>query len=224
MIPSQLRQIIQKGEITKYSKGQVFHSLDFNEELYVVRSGFAKRYSMSEKLSKSIESIYGPNHFFPLTPVFINLFGLDFSQPSHTYVYQAMTDIELNSISNDKLMELLQENPELYADLLYETGKRLKVDVQRLTSNALKDDYKKVTYQLVCLAEEFGGVKHSNAIVSVHMPLPLQPIDMAEQVNVSEDSAADAMAKWRKHGLTQLKGENIYIPDMELLRDSYLRY
>src|SRR5688500_13213609 len=118
MKPSELRQIIQKGKARSFSKGQFFHSLDFNEELYVVKSGFAKRYSVREGLHKAIESIYGPNHFFPLTPVFINLFGLDFSQNSYTYVYQAMTDIELNSINNDELMELLKDKPELYKDLL----------------------------------------------------------------------------------------------------------
>src|SRR4051812_14767244 len=117
-----LRQIIQAGKITRHTKGKLFHSLDFNEELYVVKTGFVKRYSVSEDNSRTIESIYGPNYFFPLSPIFMNLFELDLNQESHTYVYQAMTDVELYSISSVKLLQTLKEQPELYADLLYETG------------------------------------------------------------------------------------------------------
>lgn len=223
MKPSHLRQIIQKGEVKKFSKGQFFHSLDFNKELYVVKSGFCKRYSMDDNLNKSIESIYGPYHFFPLTPVFINLFGLDFSQKSRTYVYQAMTDIEMNGISNEKLIEILEKKPELYRDLLYETGRRLLVDVQRLTSNSLKDNFKKIVYQLVCLAEEFGEIKHKNAVTGIVMPMPLEAIDMAEQVNITEAEAAEEMKKLETQGLIKYQDGRIYIPELELLQDAYLR-
>ena len=223
MKPSRLRQIIQKGEVRSYSKGEVFHSLDFIEVLYVVKSGYAKRYSINPKYNKAIESIYGPNHFFPLSPVFMNLFGLDLGQVSNTYVYQAMTDIELNSMGIEELIEALKKEPELYADLLYETGRRLKVDVDRLTSHALKDDHKKTVHQLVCLAKEFGQSEGKDPHAGIKMPLPLEPIDMAQQINIPEESAAKTMTLLKEQGLIKLNADKIYIPDLTLLEDEYLR-
>jgi CRP-like cAMP-binding protein len=224
MPPSQLRKLIQVGGTIRYAKGELFHSLDFNEELYVVKSGFVKRYSISEDSIKTIESIYGPNYFFPLSPVFKNLFDYELNQKSNTYVYQAMTDIELHSISGKKLLDILDKKPQLYADLLYETGRRLRVDIDRLTSNALKDDERKIIHQLVCLAEEFGKFKVKNLKTRVEMPLPLEPLDLAEQLNITEKNVAECMNKLRDQGLITTKKDQVNIPDLELLRDAYLRF
>jgi CRP-like cAMP-binding protein len=217
--PGRLREIIQSGDVIKYSKNQFFHSLDFSEEnLYVIKSGFAKRYSVSDKKVRAIESIYGPNHFFPLSPVFMNLFAYNLNQEAYTYLYQAMTDLELNSISIEELMKTLKEQPELYADLLYETGRRLKVDINRLTSNALRDDDKKVTHQLFCLAEEFGKAERRGIKIGVQMPVALKPIDFAEQINIEE-----ALNHLLKQGLITVKNGKFYVPDLALLKDAYLR-
>lgn len=223
MRPSQLRKIIQKRPTKAYSKGELFHSLDFNEELYVVKSGFVKRYSISEQNKKSIESIYGPGYFFPLSPIFMNLYNYDLNQKTYTYVYQAMTDTELYSIETKELVELLQKKPELYSDLLYETGRRLKVDVDRLTSNALRTSYKKVVHQIFSLAEEFADMDGPGIQMSAQLPMPLSPSDLGEQLNLDAAVVANILNKLKSQGLIAVKQGLINVPDIELLRDAYLR-
>ena len=223
MKPSRLRKIIQKEAVKSYSQGDFFQSLEFAKELYVVKSGFVKRYSINEQGTKTIESIYGPNYFFPLSPVFMSLFEYDLNQKFFKYAYQAMTDVELNSISISDLMNLLKDQPELHADLLYETGRRLRVDIERLTSNSLKTDYKKIAHQIVCLAEEFGDVKRHNIKTSIKIVVPLKPVDLAEQLNLTEESAADNLAKLESQNLVTMENGYIHVPDEALLRDAYLR-
>jgi CRP-like cAMP-binding protein len=225
MKPNRLRKIIQSGETEKYSEGEFFHSLDFssNKFLFVVKTGFVKRYSISEQNVKAIESIYGPNYFFPLSPVFAHLFEYDLNQTSYTYIYQAMTDVELHKISIKDLDKKLKEDPKLYADLLYETGRRLKVDIDRLTSNALKTDYKKTAHQLVCLAEEFGESERNNIKTSVKIIVPLKPVDIAEQVNITKASATEALAQLEGQNLIKQENGLVSVPDVALLRDAYLR-
>jgi CRP-like cAMP-binding protein len=223
MPPKRLIALVKNGSVEKFSKDQVFYALDFKEELYVVKKGYVKRYAVTEENSRVIESIYGPGYFFPLTPVYKQLLKLNLSQEGLTYVYQAMTDVEVQGISSEKLSAATEEDPKIYRDLLYEAGRRLRANINRLASNALKDDYKKVTHQLAYLAEEFGEVKSQDIKTGIKIKVPLTPIDMAEQLNISVEIVDAVMARLEKHGLLVAgKGNKLFLPDVDMLKDGYL--
>lgn len=208
-----------EGQVEKFPAGQVFYALDFKEELYIVKHGYVKRYSVTAENNKVIESIYGPGYFFPLTPIFSKLWNFNLSQENNTYVYQAMTDLELEGISFAKLEGALKKDPGLYAGLLYESGRRLKANINRLASNALKNDYLKITHQLVYLAEEFGDVQAKGVKQSVKLTLPLTAEDMAEQLNISVEIAEAVMDKLVKQGLVEQSQNGIFIPDINMLKE-----
>lgn len=219
MEPKKLQNLMSKGKVEKFPAGQVFHSLDFKEEMYVVTSGYVKRYAVNAENSRVIESIYGPHYFFPLTPVFAKLWNFTMSKESSTYIYQSMTDVELQSISFDKLSEALGDDPELYADLLYEAGRRLRANINRLASNALQDDYLKISQQLIYLAEEFGNIKDSGLKKSVTIQVPLTATDMAEQLNISVSLAEAIMDRLVTQGLIKRRPDGLVaIPDLDLLK------
>ncbi|MDB5185139.1 MAG: hypothetical protein JWN38_947 [Candidatus Saccharibacteria bacterium] len=220
---NRLLALLQNGDTEKYTAGQVFYALDFKEELYIVQSGYVKRYSVNEDNIKVIESIYGPGYFFPLSTVYKKLLNFDLSQESSTYVYQAMTDLEIQGVSSDKLKVAVDKDPGLYADLFFEAGRRLEANINRLASNALRSDYKKVAHQLVYLGEEFGQVGHRNVKTGLKILVPLEPVDMAEQLNIDIDTVDSIMAKLEQQKLIVSKQNTIYIPDMDLLKDAYLR-
>ncbi len=213
---------MSKGTAETHAAGDIFYSLDFEEMFYLVASGYVKRYSMSEGNKRVIESIYGPNYFFPLTPVFKKLLDLNISQDTNTYIYQAMTDVEIRGISGDDLVAAVQKDAALYGDLLFESGIRLRANINRLTSNALKDDYRKVTHQLASLAEEFGELGNSDTKNTYKIAVPLQAIDIAEQLNIEVETVQESFEQLKKHEIIFIKENFIYIQDLDLLRDAYL--
>lgn len=221
MASSRLKKLVEQGKTANYPKGRVFYSLDFKEKLYLIKKGYVKRYAINEENQKVIESIYGPDYFFPLTAIFSSLMGLDLSQDDVTYLYQAMTDIEVIGIDAKILTTSVETDPLLYADLLKEAGRRLKANINRLSSNALKSDYRKVSHQLVYLADEFGKVSSHQDGQTVKLTLPLKPIDIAEQLNISVDSVNDALDRLEAQDTLTIKGTQYYITDMNLLRDAY---
>jgi CRP-like cAMP-binding protein len=217
-----LKALMKKGEVEQYPKGQVFYSLDFKEKLYVVNKGYVNRYQVTADKKRVIESIYGPGYIFPLTQVYKSLLNFDLSQESITYVYQGMTDTEIQGIDSKLLSTAVEASPALYSDLFYEAGRRLKANINRLASNALKDDYQKIAHQLVCLADEFGELKQRGTKQSVKILAPLEPIDMAEQLNISVDVADAVINRLEKQGLLVIDGDSISISDVALLKDAYL--
>lgn len=222
MKPDILKRLVQNGEIESYSKDQVFYALDFKEELYVVKKGYVKRYQINEDEKRVMESIYGPGYFFPLTQVYKKLLKFDLSQESIKYVYQAMTDVEIQGISSEQMLDAASKDPGIYIDLFYEAGRRLRANINRLASNALPDDYKKVSHQIAYLAEEFGKSVERDGKLSIKIVVPLQPLDMAEQLNISEDVADAVMSRLEKQGLLTIKGKTIYVDDINLLKDAYI--
>lgn len=220
--PDRLRKLVAKGPIESYAQGQVFYALDFKAELYVVKKGYAIRYATSEGNNKVMESIYGPGYLFPLTPVYTNILHLDLSRENNTYFYEAMTDLELQGTTTEQLKAAVEEDPLLYRDLLYEAGIRLRANINRLASNAIKDEYKRVTHQLVYLAEEFGEVVNRDTKTEIKLKLPLTPLHMAEQLNISEEVAAEAFSRLEEQGLIDTSNSSIYISDISLLKDVFL--
>jgi CRP-like cAMP-binding protein len=220
--PDKLKRLMQNGEAEVYAKGQVFYALDFKEELYIVKKGYVKRYQVNEENERVIESIYGPGYFFPLTQVYKKFFKFDLSQESVTYVYQAMTDVEIQGISSERLMAETEKDPDIYIDLFYEAGRRLRANINRLASNALKDDYQKVSHQLVYLAEEFGKPEERNGKPGIKIIVPLKALDMAEQLNISENVADAVMSRLVSQGLIETKGSAIFVSDSNLLKDAYI--
>lgn len=223
MQSNELKDLLKKGSVVSYKKGQIFYALDFKEELYVVQSGYVKRYAIAEEGIRTIESIYGPGYFFPLTVAYTILFNFEIGQESNTYVYQAMTDVSIQGISSGQLQAAAENSPGLYKDLFYEAGRRLRANINQLTSNVLKDDYQKITHQLIYLAEEFGEVEQKGVKTGIQIKLPLAPIDMAEQLNISVEVVDAIMARLEKYELLKIKkGNKLFLPDIDMLKDGYL--
>ncbi len=212
-----------KGSHETQAAGQIFHSQDFAETLFMLESGFVKRYQITQDNKRTIELIYGPGHIFPLSQLYKRLFGIEQNQANLVYVYQAMTDARVIRLNDDVVLEALEKEPLLYIDLFYEGGLRLKSNIERLASNALPDEYKKIAHQLVSLADEFGKPIGEIGEHAVKIPLPLEPIDLAEQLNISPKVSEAVLASLNQSGYITTDDDHIIsVPDVDLLKDAYL--
>lgn len=223
MIPERLTTFMtENGTLEKYASQEIFHSQDFAETLFMLQKGYVKRYQITAGKQKVIELIYGPGHIFPLSQLYKKIFGIEQNQDNLVYVYQAMSDIEIFRIDDDAVLNALDKESMLYQDLFFEGGLRLKSNIERLASNALHDDYKKVTHQLICLADEFGDSVDRDGKESIKIMVPLKPVDMAEQLNISIQVAEAVLASLNQSGLITTKDNYITIPNTDLLKDTYL--
>lgn len=224
MVPDRLTKLMEeRGILEKQSAGQVFHAQSFPEALFMLRSGYVKRYQVGKDGVRVIELIYGPSHIFPLSQLYKKLFSVEQNQEQLVYVYQAMTDIEIYRLDDDVIVDELEKNPKLYIDLYYESGLRLKSNIERLASNAIKDEYKKVAHQLVCLANEFGESVERDGKLFITLPVPLEAVDIAEQLNISVEVADAVLASLSANNLIVRDGGIIKIPDLDIIKDVYMR-
>jgi len=212
----------ENGKLLSRKAGQVFHAQDFPAAMFMLKSGYVKRYQVTNAEQPVIELIYGPTHIFPLSQLYKKIFGMDMNQEDLVYVYQAMTDMEIWRVDDDVLMEALENNHDLYIDVFFEAGLRLKANIDRLASNAQKDEYKKVAHLLVCLADEFGKPVTHKGKPATKIDLPLDPKDVAEQLNISVQIADAVINSLSKDKYIIMNGTTILVPDTHFLKDVYL--
>lgn len=217
-----LSQLMQEnGKLDKYDAGQVFHAHDFNETLFMLKKGYVKRYQITNTKERVIELIYGPKHIFPLSQIYRRIFDLNMNQEEMVYVYVTMSDVEILSLKGNVVIDAVNKDKDLYQGLFYEAGLRLRSNIHRLASNSFRDDYKKVAHQLVGLADEFGILVTRKGEQVTRIDVPQEPVDIAEQLNISVDAAKKSLKRLRDAGLIKTEGKHILVPNTNFLRDVY---
>lgn len=223
MKPRKFEDLVNRqGKLEKYKAGQIFHAQDFPDKLFLLRSGYVKRYQARKFDEKVLELIYGPGHIISLSQLYKTLFAVDQNQDRFIYVYQAMTDVEMSSIGADAVIQELETDPELYRDFFYESGIKLRSNIFRLASNSIKEPQMKVAHQLVSLAYEFADITPGDTQRSAQLPLPQSAVDIAEQLNISKVDATAALKDLSDKSLIKVEGDKITILDIQMLKDVYL--
>ena len=209
-----LLELIQSGRRYKLSKGQMIQSTEGLKSIHLIKSGFVKRYLISNDGNLAIQVLYGPGYIFPVTLAFQALLDQEIYEGPEIYYYEAMTDTELYRLDETTLVEAVKSNPGLYKDLFSVAGRRLHATLHGLENLTLRTSYKRVAHELAYLALEFGEQKGS----SVELSLPLTHQDLANILSVTRETVSTCMVDLREKGLIKTN-RNIVIPDLRKLQN-----
>lgn len=210
---SPLMQLLQNGRRHKLPKGQILQFSYDQLLLSVVKTGYIKRYSITDDGSESIQSIYGPENIFPLTPVYKTIFNKDIYHGQEAFHYEALTPASIFSIDQSTLEEALNENPIIYKDLLFVAGVRLGSNIQNLENMSLGTAQGRVAHLLVYFADVFG--QKSSEGITIELPLTHQTL--ANALNLARETVTHSLIHLQEKELI-VSGKNIVVPDLDKLR------
>lgn len=216
MNPTRLNNLLQGAKFYQRPKGQIIYTFDDQNTLYLIKSGYIKRYLIANNGDLGVQSIYGPGYFFPLTPVFSNLFSQNFNRWAETYYYQTMTQVQLYSIGNSVLIEKIKDDPLLYKDLLFEAGRRLQSNIQQLENISFKHADRRLAHHLIFLARQFGEKTETGTKIL----LPVTQQDLADMLSMTRETVSREMTKLKNKDLV-ITGQHIVIPDIAKLQAIY---
>ena len=215
---SDLYALLRSAKHHKLPKGQVLHISSERMFLNMLASGYVKRYLLTEDGQESIQVIFGPHDPFPLTPVFAAAVDLAIYKGDEEIYYEAMTDVELYSISKAELIAALGSNESLYKDLFYVAGQRLESNIQRLENNSLRAVHRRLADVLVYYAKRFG--KQTPNGIAIQLPLTQQIL--ANILNVSRESVSINMTHLQERGLVHTEPHHmIVVPDVVALHKAH---
>lgn len=211
-------KLLAAGRQRSLPKGQALNAPVENSPLYLLQSGYVKRYRIMSDGSQSIQGLYGPKDVFPITPAIKLLLQQDVSQTGEDVYYQAVTPVTFTTISPDSLVEAVVEDPIVFKDVLSVTGVRLNSCIQQIENISLGYSITRVAHQLVYLAESFGEQTDDGG---VKILVPLTHQDIAAIVNLARETVTNSMLRLRSRGLIAGdQGQYIIVPDLQALKDS----
>lgn len=174
-----------KRPVLKIKKGStIFYEGDQPNKIYFVKKGFAKLYRIGQNGRDSIIYLYGPGGI-------LGIRALTSKDECLKHNADALTDIEIITLSRNDYLEILSEHPEYLVDLLHVFIQRLNYTERKLEGFVLTDTIARVSNFLLDCNRRFGEKRGTLLII----PIPLTHQRIAEFVGAFRETATVAINK-----------------------------
>lgn len=191
----------------------ILHPEENPENIFYLKTGFVRMYSVSEKGKELTLNIFKPEAYFPMTWAI--------GQIPNNYFFETMTEADLCRVPKKELISFLKTEPVI----LYDLTRRILVGLSgiliRLEYLLFGDARSRVASSLLLSARRFGK-ELKNGEVEVELPLTHQEI--ANLASLTRESTSLEMEALIKKGLIMIKKRKLIIKDLEKLKQESLIY
>lgn len=194
---------IKKGAI-------IFYEGDQPERLYFIKKGFVKLYHLSKDGKSTVIYLYGPG-------AMLGLRALTSKDRCLKHNAEAITDVEVTTISRNDYLEIISKDPIFLVDLLDLFIERLNQTEKKLEGFITTDATSRIASFLLDLTLRFGkiaSVKNKHKII---IPIPLTHQLIAEFVGSVRETVTDSLHLLEKKEILKIKKGEITILDLQKL-------
>ena len=193
-------------DTVKIAKGSIlFKEGDDGEHLYVIIEGKLKLGTSSGDGRENLLSILGPGEMFGELSLF--------DPGPRTSTATAVTDAKLLSLSHEKVIPWLKQNPEVSLQLLARLAQRLRRTNEAVGDLVFSDVPGRVAKALIDLCDRFGKTTAEGLLVNHD----LTQEELAQLVGASRETVNKALADFAGRGWLKLDGRSVLITDVERL-------
>ena len=193
-------------DTVKIAKGSIlFKEGDDGEHLYVIIDGKLKLGTSSGDGRENLLSILGPGEMFGELSLF--------DPGPRTSTATAVTEAKLLSLSHEKVIPWLKQNPEVSLQLLTRLSQRLRRTNEAVGDLVFSDVPGRVAKALIDLGDRFGKTTPEGLLVNHD----LTQEELAQLVGASRETVNKALADFAGRGWLKLDGRSVLITDVERL-------
>ena len=193
-------------DAVKIAKGSIlFKEGDDGEHLYVIVDGKLKLGTSSGDGRENLLSILGPGEMFGELSLF--------DPGPRTSTATAVTDAKLLSLSHEKVIPWLRQNPEVSLQLLTRLSQRLRRTNEAVGDLVFSDVPGRVAKALIDLGDRFGKTTPEGLLVNHD----LTQEELAQLVGASRETVNKALADFAGRGWLKLDGRSVLIVDLDRL-------
>jgi len=193
-------------DTVKIAKGSIlFKEGDDGEHVYIIIDGKLKLGTSSGDGRENLLSILGPGEMFGELSLF--------DPGPRTSTATAVTDAKLLSLSHEKVIPWLRENPEVSLQLLTRLSQRLRRTNEAVGDLVFSDVPGRVAKALIDLGDRFGKTTPEGLLVNHD----LTQEELAQLVGASRETVNKALADFAGRGWLKLDGRSVLIADVDRL-------
>ncbi|MDP2649391.1 MAG: Crp/Fnr family transcriptional regulator [bacterium] len=200
----------------KYSKrkplnikkgNMIFYQGDQPDRLYFIKKGFVKMYRLSEEGKNTVIYLCGPGSM-------LGVRALTSEDKCLRHDAQALTDVEILTMTKNEYLDFISENPNFLTDLLKIFIERLNITERKLEGFITTDATARIANFILDIANRFGERKNGKIII----PVPLTHQLIAEFVGSVRETATVALHELEKNKILNIEKKQIKILDLKKLR------
>jgi CRP-like cAMP-binding protein len=204
----ELDRLLSLCTTERFSKGDyVFLECDAPRNLYVVVNGEVKLLKQTEDGRETIVEMAYPGEIFGEEAIFDG-------QP-YPMTAQALSDLELLSITRTDFFAFLRDNPDLALEIITELGERLREAQNTIRALAMERVEWRIARVLLILSRKAGIVEADG--VSINLPLTRQ--DIADMAATTVETTIRVLSNFKKMGLVETEKGKIILLDKKHLEE-----
>lgn len=193
--------LVKKGTV-------IFNEGDPLERLYFIEKGFVKLYRLSSEGRETIIYLHGPGNV-------LGVRALTSEDECARHFAEAITDLQINTLTRKEYFEIIEKNPEYLVDLLHIFINRLNYTEKKLEGFIITDTTARVAYFLADIVERFCKISNH-----IELPLPLTHQRIAEFVGSVRETVTLSIQRLEKEKVLKIENKGkIIILDFKKLKD-----
>lgn len=159
-IQARLDTFFMRFKRQEYQKGEILLRADDNPAgVFYLKKGYVKQYAISKKGEEVVLNIFKPHSFFPLSWAINNT--------PNIFFYEAITDIEIWKAPKDRVIQLLQSDPEILYDLLGRIFTGIDGILRRMMYLMAGNAYVRLVTELLIHAKRFGEKQNGSVEIAI---------------------------------------------------------
>lgn len=212
-----LSQVIKtRGKHMALEKGELIQSTDDSHHLSLVKSGYVKKFQITNDGSIRIQIVYGPGDIFPLSVAFKALLDQDLYEGPEVHYYETMCRTELARLDEEQLKKCVENEKILYRDLFSEAGRRLYANISYLENVGLPNAHKRVAQLIAFYAHEYG----TRTLQGIRLKIPVTQQDIADALSLTRETVSSNINQLRTAGLLRRNTRALIIKDLKKLEEA----
>jgi CRP/FNR family transcriptional regulator len=190
----------KKKEVVISKKKDILYPDEEIKDIYYIKKGFVRSYSINQDGSEITLNIYKPGSFFPLT--------LAVSGKKNPNYFQTMTNVILHKAKFVDVWNFVSGDINLLSDLVKRLSSGIEGFMIRTQFLLRSSADEKIASNLSLLTKRFGTKSKSG---SIKIELPLTHQDIADMSGLSRETTSIILKKLEKANILYKNGKNIII-------------
>lgn len=185
-----------------YPKGSIIvYQGDSPKYTYVIKSGFAKVYTIASQGDENVIGFDGEYDIFPVATIF-------HENGEARYFHQAFTDCEVHLVPRTDYLAFVQNHPALMEKLFNYFVDRSVEYQTRINGLSQPKAADKILYALAHLVDRYGKVVKRSCS---RMTLPLTQQDFAGFVGLTRETTGTQLKKLQRQGVLQYNRQDYLV-------------
>lgn len=207
-VKEKIEAFFEDYPLRRFDKGEILVRPEESlKNVFLIMDGLVVQYDISSAGNEIIVNAFKHGAFFPMS--------MAINHTPNYYFFEAASSVEVRVAPVKKVIDFVQNNPDVLYDLLSRVYKGADGLLRRMAHLMGGSANTRLLFELVNAAYRFGEVDNSHMI-----HIPLTENDLAKRSGLSRETISRSIRKLKSDGLIKVDSTGLVVTNIDHLEDA----